>query len=72
MFLGCVLQTHLNPCFIQSSLEAAPQPLKRDQWHTLGPGDLFSLLPEKYIYRVQALEETVEKEKEAEDEGTLR
>ncbi|XP_036400827.1 aprataxin and PNK-like factor [Megalops cyprinoides] len=47
--------THLNPCFCQSSLEDRPEPLERDQWHTLLPGDLFSLLPGKYIYRVVSI-----------------
>ncbi|KAL2086533.1 hypothetical protein ACEWY4_017592 [Coilia grayii] len=68
--------THLNPCFVQSSPEAPPQPLSKDQWHTLVPGDLFSLLPGKYIYHVSAKEDEgqreEEEEMEAEDEGTLR
>ncbi|KAM4603850.1 aprataxin and PNK-like factor isoform 1-T2 [Polymixia lowei] len=44
--------THLNPCFSQAGEEDDPQPLERDRWHTLHPGDTFSLLPGKYIYRV--------------------
>uniref|UniRef100_W5NGF7 Aprataxin and PNKP like factor n=1 Tax=Lepisosteus oculatus TaxID=7918 RepID=W5NGF7_LEPOC len=44
--------THLNPCFYQSSLDDLPHPLEKDKWHPLFPGDLFSLLPGKYIYRV--------------------
>ncbi|MBN3320348.1 APLF factor, partial [Atractosteus spatula] len=44
--------THLNPCFYQSSLDDPPHPLEKDKWHPLFPGDLFSLLPGKYIYRV--------------------
>ncbi|KAG7492815.1 hypothetical protein MATL_G00019120 [Megalops atlanticus] len=47
--------THLNPCFCQSSMEDPPEPLERDRWHTLLPGDLFSLLPGKYIYRVVSI-----------------
>ncbi|CAN9510053.1 unnamed protein product [Ophioblennius macclurei] len=49
--------THLNPCFIQSSLSDEPQPLKRDQWHLLHHGDLFSLLPGQLIFRVEAEDE---------------
>uniref|UniRef100_A0AAY5F0A2 PNK FHA domain-containing protein n=1 Tax=Electrophorus electricus TaxID=8005 RepID=A0AAY5F0A2_ELEEL len=44
--------THTNPCFIQASLEALPQPLEKDQWHCLREGSTFSLLPGKYIYKV--------------------
>uniref|UniRef100_A0A674C2V1 Aprataxin and PNKP like factor n=1 Tax=Salmo trutta TaxID=8032 RepID=A0A674C2V1_SALTR len=46
--------THVNPCFCQSSLDDLPQPLDRNQWHNLGQGDIISLLPGKYIYRVVA------------------
>uniref|UniRef100_A0A8C1A0R1 Zgc:165656 n=1 Tax=Cyprinus carpio carpio TaxID=630221 RepID=A0A8C1A0R1_CYPCA len=65
--------THLNPCFIQTNIVASPQPLEKDQWHCLKEGDIFSLMPGKYIYRVrikdddqtprnsQAFEEEVEK-----------
>ncbi|XP_031417646.2 aprataxin and PNK-like factor isoform X2 [Clupea harengus] len=60
--------THVNPCFIQASLEASPQPLKKDQWHTLDPGEMFSLLPGKHIYQVVAVEE---RGAEEEIEGTL-
>ncbi|XP_018606350.2 aprataxin and PNK-like factor isoform X1 [Scleropages formosus] len=44
--------THVNPCFCQPSLEDSPQPLEKDRWHSLHPGDLFSLLPGKHIFRV--------------------
>lgn len=44
--------THLNPCFYQSSTEDTPRPLEKDTWHPLYPGNLFSLLPDKYIFRV--------------------
>lgn len=47
--------THVNPCFCQSSLDDLPQPLDRNQWHNLGQGDIISLLPGKYIYRVVAV-----------------
>ncbi|XP_073699075.1 aprataxin and PNK-like factor [Garra rufa] len=67
--------THLNPCFIQTNIVAQPQPLEKDQWHCLKEGDIFSLMPGKYIYRVhvkkddqtprnsQAFEEEMEVEK---------
>ncbi|XP_056628412.1 aprataxin and PNK-like factor isoform X2 [Triplophysa dalaica] len=44
--------THLNPCFIQTSIVATPQPLEKDVWHFLREGDIFSLMPGRYIYRV--------------------
>ncbi|KAJ8246168.1 hypothetical protein GJAV_G00264460 [Gymnothorax javanicus] len=44
--------THQNPCFYQPSLKDPPEPLERDRWHPLEPGNLFSLLPGKYIFRV--------------------
>ncbi|XP_050994575.1 aprataxin and PNK-like factor isoform X1 [Labeo rohita] len=67
--------THLNPCFIQTNIVAQPQPLEKDEWHCLKEGDIFSLMPGKYIYRVhvkeddqtprnsQAFEEAMEVEK---------
>ncbi|XP_041108878.1 aprataxin and PNK-like factor [Polyodon spathula] len=44
--------THFNPCFYQSSIEDTPRPLEKDKWQPLYPGNLFSLLPDKYIFRV--------------------
>ncbi|XP_060755038.1 aprataxin and PNK-like factor isoform X2 [Neoarius graeffei] len=49
--------THVNPCFVQTSLDASPQPLEKDRWHCLKDGSIFSLLPGKYIYRVHAVAE---------------
>ncbi|XP_070837621.1 aprataxin and PNK-like factor [Chaetodon trifascialis] len=49
--------THLNPCFVQSSLTDDPRPLQRDSWHPLRHGDLFSLLPGQFIYEVVAVGE---------------
>uniref|UniRef100_UPI0037E8075C aprataxin and PNK-like factor n=1 Tax=Semicossyphus pulcher TaxID=241346 RepID=UPI0037E8075C len=46
--------THLNPCFIQSSPTDDPQPLQRNSWYPLHHGDVFSLLPGQYIYKVVA------------------
>lgn len=48
---------HLNPCFMQTNIVAAPQPLEKDQWHCLMEGDIFSLMPGKYIYRVHVKED---------------
>ncbi|XP_040003171.1 aprataxin and PNK-like factor [Xiphias gladius] len=47
--------THLNPCFIQSSLGDDPRPLQKDSWYPLHHGDLFSLLPGQFIYKVVAV-----------------
>ncbi|KAJ8365916.1 hypothetical protein SKAU_G00147470 [Synaphobranchus kaupii] len=44
--------THQNPCFYQPSLGDPPEALEKDRWHPLRPGNLFSLLPAKYVYRV--------------------
>ncbi|XP_049428500.1 aprataxin and PNK-like factor isoform X2 [Epinephelus fuscoguttatus] len=49
--------THVNPCFVQSSLTDEPQPLQRDTWYPLHHGDLFSLLPGRFIYKVVAVGE---------------
>ncbi|XP_040924106.1 aprataxin and PNK-like factor [Betta splendens] len=47
--------THLNPCFLQSSPTYEPRPLQRDSWCPLRHGDLFSLLPGQFIFRVVAV-----------------
>ncbi|XP_027873624.1 LOW QUALITY PROTEIN: aprataxin and PNK-like factor [Xiphophorus couchianus] len=44
--------THINPCFLLSSPNDDPRPLERGSWHRLHPGDQFSLLPGRFIYRV--------------------
>ncbi|KAJ8285062.1 hypothetical protein COCON_G00039120 [Conger conger] len=44
--------THQNPCFYQPSLGDPPEPLENGRWHDLRPGNVFSLLPGKYVYRV--------------------
>ncbi|KAI3353594.1 hypothetical protein L3Q82_020115, partial [Scortum barcoo] len=49
--------THLNPCFVQSSLTDDPRPLQRDSWYPLHHGDFFSLLPGQFVYRVVETEE---------------
>ncbi|XP_011363895.1 aprataxin and PNK-like factor isoform X2 [Pteropus vampyrus] len=43
---------HTNPCFYQSSEKNQLLPLKTNVWHWLNPGDSFSLLVDKYIFRV--------------------
>ncbi|XP_013887874.1 aprataxin and PNK-like factor, partial [Austrofundulus limnaeus] len=47
--------THVNPCFIQSFPSQDPRPLEKDSWFLLHPGDLVSLLPGRFIYRVEAV-----------------
>ncbi|XP_043104460.1 aprataxin and PNK-like factor isoform X2 [Puntigrus tetrazona] len=39
-----------------TNIVAVPQPLEKDQWHCLKEGDIFSLMPGKYIYRVHVKE----------------
>ncbi|XP_017161562.1 aprataxin and PNK-like factor isoform X2 [Poecilia reticulata] len=46
--------THINPCFLLLSPNDDPRPLERGSWHRLHPGDQFSLLPGRFIYRVAA------------------
>ncbi|KAM9792207.1 aprataxin and PNK-like factor [Neosynchiropus ocellatus] len=47
--------THVNPCFLQSSLDDDPRPLDKDCWVSLSPGDFLSLLPGRFVYRVEAV-----------------
>ncbi|XP_069578187.1 aprataxin and PNK-like factor [Brachyistius frenatus] len=47
--------THLNPCFVQSSLTDDPRPLQKDSWHPLHHGVFLSLLPGQHIYEVAAV-----------------
>ncbi|XP_038607371.1 aprataxin and PNK-like factor isoform X2 [Tachyglossus aculeatus] len=44
--------THSNPCFRQASEESQLLPLEANEWHWLNHGDRFSLLIDKYIFRV--------------------
>ncbi|CAL8355089.1 unnamed protein product [Boreogadus saida] len=47
---------HVNPCFsLQGGALERPQPLERERWHPLRHGELFSLMPGSFIYRVEAL-----------------
>lgn len=50
------LQTHVNPCFVQTSLIQDPRPLEKDRWFQLHHGDLVSLLPGRFVYRVEAVD----------------
>ncbi|XP_069350811.1 aprataxin and PNK-like factor [Eulemur rufifrons] len=45
---------HTNPCFYQSSEKSQLLPLKTNLWCWLNPGDSFSLLVDKYIFRVMS------------------
>uniref|UniRef100_A0A8C9QBW6 Aprataxin and PNKP like factor n=1 Tax=Spermophilus dauricus TaxID=99837 RepID=A0A8C9QBW6_SPEDA len=51
---GPLLGIHTNPCFYQSSEKSQPLPMKTNLWRWLNPGDSFSLLVDKYIFRVFA------------------
>ncbi|XP_012710072.2 aprataxin and PNK-like factor [Fundulus heteroclitus] len=66
--------THVNPCFVLSSLKDDPRPLEKGSWHRLHPGDLFSLLPGRFIYRVEAVgreDSTPRNSQNLEEEGEL-
>ncbi|XP_019404689.1 PREDICTED: aprataxin and PNK-like factor isoform X1 [Crocodylus porosus] len=43
---------HVNPCFLQSSENGDLLPLETHEWHSLNPGDSFSLLIDKYLFKV--------------------
>ncbi|XP_015279827.1 PREDICTED: aprataxin and PNK-like factor, partial [Gekko japonicus] len=43
---------HVNPCFYRPSEHSQLVPLDTDEWHRLSPGDNFSLLVDKYVFRV--------------------
>eukprot|EP00064_Thunnus_orientalis_P023953 superscaffoldBa00009638_g24217 len=58
------LLTHLNPCFVRSSLTDDPRPLQKDTWHPLHHGDLFSLLPGQFVYKVVAPSQSFEEEED--------
>ncbi|XP_007968590.3 aprataxin and PNK-like factor isoform X2 [Chlorocebus sabaeus] len=53
---------HTNPCFYQSSEKSQLLPLKTNLWCYLNPGDSFSLLVDKYIFRVLSIPSEVEME----------
>nr|XP_047916950.1 aprataxin and PNK-like factor isoform X1 [Anser cygnoides] len=43
---------HVNPCFYQSPENGRLLPLEAHEWHSLKFGDSFSLLVDKYIFKV--------------------
>lgn len=49
---GPLLGIHPNPCFYQSSEKSQFLPLRTNLWHWLNPGGSFSLLGDKYVFRV--------------------
>ncbi|XP_070368120.1 aprataxin and PNK-like factor isoform X2 [Equus asinus] len=49
---GPLLGIHTNPCFCLSTEKSQFLPLEINLWHQLNPGDSFSLLVDKYIFRV--------------------
>ncbi|XP_021562771.1 aprataxin and PNK-like factor [Carlito syrichta] len=53
---------HTNPCFYQSSERSQLLPMKTNLWCWLNPGDSFSLLLDKYIFRVFSTHSEVEME----------
>ncbi|XP_036038134.1 aprataxin and PNK-like factor isoform X2 [Onychomys torridus] len=53
---------HTNPCFRQSSEESQLSPMKTHVWCWLNPGDSFSLLLNKYSFRVFSPQAEVEME----------
>nr|BAB25711.1 unnamed protein product [Mus musculus] len=53
---------HRNPCFYQSSEKSQHSPMETQVWSQLHPGDSFSLLLDKYAFRVFSAESEVEME----------
>ncbi|KAK2507450.1 hypothetical protein MC885_004620 [Smutsia gigantea] len=51
---------HTNPCFYQSSEKSQLLPLKKNLWRWLNPGDSFSLLVNKYVFRVLSTDSEME------------
>ncbi|XP_064411781.1 aprataxin and PNK-like factor isoform X2 [Latimeria chalumnae] len=47
-----IKSTHVNPCFHRPFSKDKLEPLKKDEWCWLQPGDCFSLLPDSYVFRV--------------------
>ncbi|XP_024123334.1 aprataxin and PNK-like factor [Oryzias melastigma] len=63
--------THVNPCFVQASASSEPRPLPKGCWYMLRDGELFSLLPERLVFRVEAVggqESTHRSSRSSEDE----
>ncbi|XP_067421379.1 aprataxin and PNK-like factor isoform X2 [Emydura macquarii macquarii] len=51
---------HVNPCFYQSPENSHLLPLETDEWFCLSPGDSFSLLIDKYVFKVLSTQSDVE------------
>ncbi|XP_053568090.1 aprataxin and PNK-like factor isoform X2 [Bombina bombina] len=62
---------HVNPCFYQKASTNSFSPLERDKWHWLHNGDCFSLLPDKYIFRIITAHSAEILKRDSEDEGVL-
>ncbi|NXK45401.1 APLF factor, partial [Chauna torquata] len=63
---------HVNPCFYQCPENGRPLPLEAHEWHSLKFGDSFSLLVDKYIFKVLSAhpaESTVRNNQEADAEA---
>ncbi|XP_007436587.3 aprataxin and PNK-like factor, partial [Python bivittatus] len=60
---------HVNPCFYWPVEDDQLLPLDRDKWHQLCPGDSFSLLVDKYIFKVLCT--PLEKENLLRENGNL-
>ncbi|KAM6940419.1 aprataxin and PNK-like factor [Xenentodon cancila] len=61
---------HVNPCFIQAKSNDEPRPLQKDCWYPLHHGELLSLLPGRFVFRVEAVggEERAPSQKPEEEE----
>ncbi|NXI69777.1 APLF factor, partial [Anseranas semipalmata] len=63
---------HVNPCFYHSPENGRLLPLEAHEWHSLKFGDSFSLLVDKYIFKVLSahpVESTVRNNQEADTEA---
>ncbi|XP_069090181.1 aprataxin and PNK-like factor isoform X3 [Pleurodeles waltl] len=49
-----IRSVHVNPCFYQPSHKKQFLPLEKDKWQWLEEGDSFSLLPDKFVFKVVA------------------
>nr|XP_020666973.1 aprataxin and PNK-like factor isoform X1 [Pogona vitticeps] len=43
---------HINPCFYRPNENGQLLPLDTDKWHQLSSGDSFSLLVDKYVFKI--------------------
>lgn len=47
-----IKSVHVNPCFYQPPHKKQFLPLEKDKWQWLDEGDSFSLLPDKFVFKV--------------------